>query len=840
MRRSEIPEILNDEIRKLNVPIADSELLLVEKSYHYVLEEDIVSHETSVQVDYTFENSIPGSRQYMDMAKSFIVRRIVNIKQKMVRPINQTAPLRAELELDAYGRYHFEKLSRESCIAVPFLCFIDGFGLYRNMYRSLMGVYLVLASMNNRDRMRRANIFPLTLGPHGSDFEDVIMAIPALRDLDGGMDVKINGEVKTMFAYTLAFIGDMPQQNENAGFKRQSAKFGCRSCLIDSKSRGDLDFDIVRKGRYHYHTLQLQRHCKVLHATKRKKFCQDWGLKETPPPLMEITPALDIIRSRPADLAHSEFAGMAKQAQVLLMEAILTVDGQKAYAQEFRRFPFPPGWGRLQSPLHHLQSWRMQEAGRASIITPMLLRCWLRKSHVQTQYLQAISLVFRDQMKDSGISALDMIVRCYGLMAKSNAVLMAQKFTSADRGRLMEIVKDSRANYQRLCKAAMHASRPGRSRSVTRSPTPTMSRSQSRMSFSGLDTQPGTPTAVHDYNEPENEFDDTGNELSLGPKSKRAKEYENFAGRPNVHQGLHFVDIAAEYATTNNVNVLMGEDQHRLYKEWVTHTNFRDVEKVLLHRENIQQTLRLCLNGSFANSDERATKTIQRLYRLCPTLLDSVLPISERYMDVDQSCLDLQSDVDHIRPVATSCLARRFVADTLGLPLSAKKMELTDPFLKKLRLAYAKDYDLPHVVDLSRFPFQWCRQVCFTDRTTEQRITFSSGDFISLRSENAQDRDIRIARLDHGFVHELHPGERRLFAKVTQVDLNDGKMDAVLNIPRMQLAGSDEIIGLRRINGKRLYVVPLVAEERTSGLGGISSGGGTSELLYSPYEINFL
>ena len=46
-------------------------------------------------------------------------------------------------------------------------------------------------------------------------------------------------------------------------------------------------------------------------------------------------------------------------------------------------------------------------------------------------------------------------------------------------------------------------------------------------------------------------------------RTKKAREYKLFQSRPNIHQGLHLADIAFEYGTPNNCNVLLGEDKHR-------------------------------------------------------------------------------------------------------------------------------------------------------------------------------------------------------------------------------------------------------------------------------------
>lgn len=74
----------------------------------------------------------------------FCVRRIFNSKQGKVRSFRLSHPIRAELEIAAYGR---ENLIRDFCdggsnvLSLPQLTFIDAFGVYRNMYRSLTGCY---------------------------------------------------------------------------------------------------------------------------------------------------------------------------------------------------------------------------------------------------------------------------------------------------------------------------------------------------------------------------------------------------------------------------------------------------------------------------------------------------------------------------------------------------------------------------------------------------------------------------------------------------------------------------------------------------------------------------
>lgn len=94
---------------------------------------------------------------------------------------------------------------------LPLIIFIDAFGLYRNLYRSLIGIYFIIAVLNTRKRDRRANVFPLILRLYGSNFVDIVEAIKLLAILNRGIEVYILGTGKILLvAFTLAFLSNMP------------------------------------------------------------------------------------------------------------------------------------------------------------------------------------------------------------------------------------------------------------------------------------------------------------------------------------------------------------------------------------------------------------------------------------------------------------------------------------------------------------------------------------------------------------------------------------------------------------------------------------------------------
>ena len=72
-----------------------------------------------------------------------------------------------------------------------------------------MGFYVIPARLSAQERSRRANVFPIALSPHGSNFNDVIEALVSLRPLDKGIYTEIARENALLAVFALCFIGDM-------------------------------------------------------------------------------------------------------------------------------------------------------------------------------------------------------------------------------------------------------------------------------------------------------------------------------------------------------------------------------------------------------------------------------------------------------------------------------------------------------------------------------------------------------------------------------------------------------------------------------------------------------
>ncbi|KAN0117108.1 hypothetical protein V8E51_003085 [Hyaloscypha variabilis] len=724
---SKLPAQFASAVAALKTHFTPREMVSAEDRLHYILKKDLIHHIPQFTVNYTFETGITNC----SISKVFLpesqIRRVVNFERGEITPACQSHPPRGELELQVYGRQHFQ-LHAGNTISLQFLTFIDSFGLYRNMYRSLLGVYIILASLNLRQRSRRVNIFPLTLGSHASKFDDALSSIAGIAELDKGAELTINNEKKWVVAFTHGFLGDMPQQNRNSDFLEQDAEKGCRCCVCPKAEKADLDFDVIKKGRYHHHTFLLRQHASTLNKTQQK------------------------------------------------------------------------------SPLHHLKSWRMQE---------------LERKHVDPNFLRATRSEFREEIASLHLDTLETVTYAFAAIAKSTAAVMAPAMTIEDRRGMMNFIKLRRKLYQKLCRAATAAGQE--------SPSPI----PSQLSDS---TEVATPGAeLFD-----NEFEELGEDLAPQSIAKKSTTFLRWIAQPNVHQGLHIHSLASEYATAFNCNVLQGEDQHRIYKSWATSLNGRSVEKVLLYRENIQQTIRLCLNDASETSDNLATEMVRKLAASYPTLVASLLPVSRDEDMEEESVLELKSDTLDRKHVASKYVQRSFVSFVLRLPILPRDITYDGQFGIKLIKAYRDDYDIPFVTGFGKSLLQWFQRFSWSDPVTEHRSTLNVGNFFQIIGGD-------VVRFDPGFLHETRPGERRLLAIVTEVEMSQQK-DVITSLETFQLLGSQRIVGLPRIGSKPLYIISLSAEQRNQPLergnrewfeeGTERIEGG--ELLFCDWEIGFM
>lgn len=592
-------------VMKKMTSIEEGEGVPVEKR-ELVVEERQVKRRINVYMDWTYgadkDDETEGPPQPPYQSCKGQVRQVLRATQTEkgdrfeLVPLRQTKMLRAELELRAFGGREvlLSRLrpSNRKVICLPFLLFIDGFGLYRAMYKSLTGIYAIMATLGYRDRSRPEGMYSFALGPHASNFEDVMGAIaPQFQSLEAGSDITVDGVNIRLFAYPIGFLGDMPQQNDGAGIRRPTGIRSCRWCMVDKARRGDMNFNVVQERRYLLEQEALWvRIRKARTKTEGRNLRESNGLRDTPSPIQAIWRCCDPTTDFLNDPCHSELGGLTKIAANILFKDVVTEEGKEALAREIAKFPMPQGWGRLQSPYNHLESYQIQEYARLSVIMPIVLRVYLQPGWLQARVREALPYFFYGEFDKTGSKAEQALVQVFAEIYRSNQLLISWKDEATNGPATMEQVRKARRSLQIL------------ENSVVMSKQNCNSRSGTQMSSAIL----------------------TGAATPRKEKNKRATEIERMSARPNMHIGLHYGEMINDWGVANNGNVLLGEDQHRRFKKAVTGTNHRTPEQSLLIKESLNKTLTCLLKGSTSEKEEGGLCSVLReLNKKCPTLMES-------------------------------------------------------------------------------------------------------------------------------------------------------------------------------------------------------------------------
>lgn len=217
------------------------ELFLTDGHDVEVLETDVIGQEKGIFFEYSYRTSQQTEHPDDVTALAYTVRRVLSWGDMTLRDRNLslTSPVGGELEIQQVGRDLVTSTYYASTsISLPVSIFIDTFGLYRNMYRALLGIYLNQLNLNERTRSRQHNVIPLTLGPSAASFIDVFHTLPGMRDIDAG--TFIDELDAFVCAPILFFIGDMPQQQANIGCKGPKANRAYRLCLIEKHERSNM------------------------------------------------------------------------------------------------------------------------------------------------------------------------------------------------------------------------------------------------------------------------------------------------------------------------------------------------------------------------------------------------------------------------------------------------------------------------------------------------------------------------------------------------------------------------------------------------------------------------
>ena len=482
----------------------------------------------------------------------------------------------------------------------------------------------------------------ITLGLHGAPFDEMINTIgPAARAMEQGkrMDIRTSTasgilNVKTaptfVVGFALGFTGDLAEQNTSAGFLKFNATVGGRNCNILTKNMGNLDFDIIHNGRFHFLT-EFDRQ-KALNMPKSKglMYTRSRGMHLNQPAIQRfLSPSVDLCRMFVHAAAHSEWQGLLRNAVDVLFEHAIQPSIIHSLAKAFHVCELPAGWGRIQNPIRHRNSWGLQEQGRVCILLPLILRTWLRNTYLRAEIVECLQTEFAADIED-GLTPADAFTSIYASFAQASCLIISS--SRPDIVELEAAITKGRRMFQMLARIASDANSLRDTRTKQIRQERAMAKSTGRKPPKrGRPKQPpplrNTVTAttstgddedfcviVRPPTESDSESDDGDGFGTRATKSTRCnltkESVAKMGSRPNVHMGLHMASYARWYSTMWNLNVLILEHKHKTFKADVLHANAHEPELQLLQKENVRKTIRFLLGGTYEQDYSWITRII--------------------------------------------------------------------------------------------------------------------------------------------------------------------------------------------------------------------------------------
>lgn len=575
--------------------IPPNEVVLVKDRHDTVKVSHILRRITSVHIDKTFGSSVQLKDDIPIPQVEFLIRRKYNQAKGRIYPIVKSAPVRGDIEIEEFTRQALvdtlvHRSDDADILTIPLILFADGFGLYRTLHKSIMGIYLSIAALPREQRLRQMNIMPLTLGPHGSNDGEVWDCMSYhLRQLEEGFTTVINGKKVFVQGHIHGLAGDFPQQQDNSGFKRPTATQGCRLCTVTLTDRGNLEFDLSsgRNGRYHPEIMRQRQLLREMKEDGRPKThieakAREFGMTTDDPALLAIFPAIDIIRTRPADSAHSEFGGLTKMLHLMIVGEVLTPKGMTEYSKALRKFPMFPTWARIQSP-HHVLQYSLTEHGQWSAIAPLMTRVWLKKhpEYMKAPFKAALRETFASDISKGDFGTepdeADILTRILVENFHTNVILTLGRLPESfyNRTAVEAQIKLSRGLFQKFVLAITKQASRGRSRSVSIEPSklPTVASGPEVIEAGQSGVQAAVlMRTVEDIEDPRKAME------SAEVSTIKSAKYKLWISRPNVHIGLHYGDAMDEFGLVSIMMVMVFEAKHKFdiptcCPPWMTSTN---------------------------------------------------------------------------------------------------------------------------------------------------------------------------------------------------------------------------------------------------------------------------
>jgi hypothetical protein len=216
---------------------------------------------------------------------------------------------------------------------------------------------------------------------------------------------------------------------------------------------------------------------------------------------------------------------------------------------------------------------------------------------------------------------------------------------------------------------------------------------------------------------------------------------------PNIHTALHLASNARLFASTINTCATFGEMKHRVWKNIVPHTNFREMDLAFALYDNTMQSLRYIIDSTSSPEHRLArhplAKVLKFLQRTCPSIFSgqyfSGSDDSEGKENSDD-LIDLSTDwnISDGSRFANGKLWRRLSvkqARKNGLAWNLCDVEKDDIFLRDVRRGFQRVFESKPPLTAFRElgALEWWTKLTVFDNVLHTHLSIRIGSIVGFR-----------------------------------------------------------------------------------------------------------
>ncbi|CAG8552274.1 7392_t:CDS:2 [Gigaspora margarita] len=257
-----------------------------------------------------------------------------------------------------------------------------------------------------------------------------------------------------------------------------------------------------------------------------------------------------------------------------------------------------------------------------------------------------------------------------------------------------------------------------------------------------------------------------------------------FENLPNVHISIHLPQHARTFATLVNTSVGVKEMVHRIYKNMVLHTNYKNLELDLLRRYNTLFALTYLFDGG---KDYHFPTTANKISNLSSD--NSLYSILYKWYTIDPNFKKINDDDIEEVNIISNLIPKNFIDIVLRNKWSktrtnnegwSTKLSSQHPLYHDLQLSYSEYFSIQSAFLYDKLDFfDYISYTIIENDRKSNQLKFHVGDIIEIEEES---EGLTYAKIQAILQHQANNTESAIFFVLKWLQETNTK-DLILDCP---------------------------------------------------------